>query len=145
LQFGEWEFRCGRPATVGAHALAEAGGSDTCSCVWCRNFVLVRDRVYPQSFIRFLSSIGIDPRKDGEVYHNGETQPGCHFYAGWFHFVGSLEKTGDFPLVEMAPGFKVWLCQKLAPPLAALKGMPLVQVEFLAESVPWVLDEASPA
>jgi hypothetical protein len=144
LQFGEWEFTCDREATAQAHALAPAGGSDTCTCVWCRNFVLVRDRVYPERFVTLLASLGIDPTKDGEVYHNGEIQPGGHFYGGWFHFVGSLNKTGDFPMVAMAQGFKVWLCQKSAPPLATLREMPRVQLEFLAENVPWVLDEPSP-
>jgi hypothetical protein len=47
-------------------------------------------------------------------------------------------------MAEMEPGFKVWLCGKSAPELASLKGLSLVQVEFLAEAVPWVLDETSP-
>jgi hypothetical protein len=144
-RFGEWEFTCDREATRAAYERAEAGGADTCSCVWCRNFVLVRDRVYPSQLVEFLESVGIDPRKDGEVYHNGEMRPGEHYYAGWFHVVGSLEKTGDFGMVEMGPGFKAYLCRKSAPELASLKGLGLVQVEFQAEGVPWVLAEASPA
>jgi hypothetical protein len=142
--FGEWEFTCDRDATVEAYARAEAGGSDTCTCIWCRNFRLVRDRVYPPVFLAFLDSVGVDPKKDGEIYHNGEIEPGVHFYAGWFHFVGSLDKTGDFPMVEMGAGFKVWLCRKSAPELESLKGLPLVQVEIAAEAVPWVLLEAAP-
>ena len=88
MQFGEWQFTLDREATVGAYAKEEAGGSDTCTCIWCRNFRLVRDRVYPPAFLAFLDSVGIDPKKDGEIYHNGELLPGAHFYAGWFHFVG---------------------------------------------------------
>jgi hypothetical protein len=91
-----------------------------------------------------LESVGIDSRKDGEVYHNGEIEPGKHHYGGWFHFVGLLERTGDFSMVELEPGFKVSLCRKHAPELSGLKGLALVQVEFQAEGVPWVLDEASP-
>ena len=64
--------------------------------------------------------------------------------AGWFHFVGSLDRTGDLAVVEMGPGFKVSLCRKCAPELASLKGLPLVQMEIQAEGVPWVLDEAAP-
>jgi hypothetical protein len=142
--FGEWEFICDREATVAAYALAVEGGSDTCTCIWCRNFRVVRDRVYPTAFVEFLGSLGIDPRKDGEIYHNGEIEPGKHHYGGWFHFVGSLKKTGDFPMVEMEPRFKVWLSGKSAPELTSLKGLSLVQVEIQAEAVPWVLDEASP-
>jgi hypothetical protein len=125
-RFGEWEFTCDRERTVQAYKLAEAGGSDTCTCIWCRNFRLVRDRAYPESFLEFLVSVGVDPKKDGEVYHNGEIEPRRHHYAGWFHFVGTLEMTGDFAAVEMAPGFTVSLCKHSAPSLSELKGLPLV-------------------
>jgi hypothetical protein len=144
MQFGEWEFTCNVQATVDAYARIEAGGSDTCTCIWCRNFRLVRDRIYPQPFLTLLESVGIDSRKDGEVYHNGEIEPGKHYYAGWFHFIGSLDKTGDFPVVRFAPGFSAYLCRKGAPELSVLKGLSLVQVEFQAEHVPWVLAEKSP-
>jgi len=123
---------------------AGAGGADTCTCVWCRNFVQVRERAYPPRFLAFLESVGIDPLKDGEVYHNGEMQPGAHYYGGWFHFVGALETTGDFATVDLGPGFRAYLCRKSAPELVALEGLGLVQVEFQAEGVPWVLEEASP-
>jgi len=96
--------------------------------------------------LAFLESVGIDPLKDGEVYHNGEMHPGAHYYAGWFHFVGALEKTGDFfAMVDLGPGFRAYLCRKSSPELVALKGLGLVQVVFQAEGVPWVLEEASPA
>jgi hypothetical protein len=143
-KFGEWDFTCDRQATVDGYARQVAGGSDTCTCIWCRNFRLVRDQVYSAAFLAFLDSVGIDPKKDAEIYHNGEIEPGKHHYGGWFHFVGSLEKTGDFPVVEMETGFKVSLCGKCAPELSGLKGLALVQVEFQAEGVPWDLDEASP-
>jgi hypothetical protein len=54
--FGEWEFTCDALATREAYARAEAGGSDTCTCIWCRNFRLVRVRVYPVLFIEFGSA-----------------------------------------------------------------------------------------
>ena len=82
MQFGEWEFTCDRSATVAAYSRATAGGTDTCTCDGCRNFVLDRDRVYPHSFVSFLESLGVDPHKDGEAYHTGEISPGDHHYRG---------------------------------------------------------------
>jgi len=139
--FSMWEFTNDRTATIAAYARIERGGSDTCSCNGCRNFVAARDKVYPSEFIALLSSLGIDSRKDGEVYHNAQLSPGRHDYGGWFHFVGILQKTGDFPVVPMGPGFSAWLRNKTAPALPGLDGMPLVEVEFHADSVPWVLKE----
>src|SRR6266404_7597834 len=127
-------------ATADAYSRAQ-GGADTCTCNACRNFVMVRDRVFPGAFLKLLDSLGIDAHKDGEVYHNARLAPGQHDYGGWFHFVGSLDRAGDFPVVDLGDGFTVWLRHKAAPELSALKGHPLVELEFHAINVPWGLDE----
>ena len=117
-------------------ALTNASGDGCC------NFAAARHLVYPPAFLSFLQSLGIDFRKDGEAYHNGRLAPGRHDYGGWFHFVGSLQKTGDFPVVPMSKNFEAWLVgSKGAPSLASLKGLPLVEVGFHASAVPWVLNE----
>ena len=97
--------------------------------------------MYPPDFVVFLQSLGIDPQKDGEVYHNARLAPGRHDYGGWFHFVGTLEETGDFPVVAMSANFDAWLTTQSAPPLSTLIGLPLVEVSFHATAVPWSLDE----
>ena len=140
---GEWEFGVDRVATVGAHSREPLGGADTCTCNGCRNFVAARERVFPAPFLVLLDSLGIDWRKDGEASLYGPTSSGLYLYGGWFHFVGTLDKTGDFPMVPMGDRFKVWLCRDNAPPLATMKDLPRVQLEFEAE-VPWVLSEDAP-
>ena len=94
--------------------------------------------------MKFLASLGIDPHKDGEVYHNAHLAPGRHDYGGWFHFVGTLDRTGNFPVVDLGNGLTVWLCQKSAPALHALQGHSLVQLEFHSTNVPWGLEEPEP-
>ena len=141
--FGLWAFTCDRQATLEAYARIERGGSDTCSCNGCRNFSAARLQVFPPEFLSFLDTVGIDSCKDGEVYHNAQLSLGRHDYGGWFHFVGTLDKTGDFPVIELAEGFDAWLCRKGAPALRELDGLPLVQVEFHAHRVPWVLPESA--
>jgi hypothetical protein len=139
--FGSWAFTSDRDATVAAYARAPRGGSDECGCNGCRNFAAARDAVYPPAFLSFLQSVGIDFRKDGEVHQFARLGPRRHCYGGWFHFVGVLERTGDFPVVPMSGDFDVWLTGKGTPPLDSLRGHPLVVVEFHATAVPWVLDE----
>lgn len=143
-EFGRCHFECDLQATRAAYAKVERGGAASCDCNGCRNFVAVRMQVFPQRFVAFLETLGIDPSKDGEIYHNARLAPGRHDYAGWFHFVGDLYVTGDFPVVDFGEGFTAWLCRASAPSLTALQGMPLVQLEFHSEAVPWVLDEAEP-
>jgi hypothetical protein len=142
--FGAWQFTCDRQATEDAYAREGTGNSAHCTCNGCRNFVVARCDVYPKAFLTLLDSLGIHPAKDGEVYHNGRLSPGIHHYGGWFHFVGTLDVTGDFPPVQFAEGFSVYLCSKSAPCLPALKDLPLVQVEFTASAVPWRLNELEP-
>jgi hypothetical protein len=142
--FGNWRFTVDRNATVVAYSRAPRGGSEDCSCSGCRNFVAARDRIYPPEFLALLDSLGIDRRKDGEVYQMTRRAPGCHDYGGWFHFVGMLENTEDFPGVAMSDHFMARLRTNSAPELAALRGLPLVELEFHSTNVPWVLSEQEP-
>jgi hypothetical protein len=142
--FGAWQFTCDRQATADTYAREATSTSVQCTCNGCRNFVVARCDVFPKAYFALLDSLGIDPAKDGEVYHNGRRSPGKHHYGGWFHFVGALDVTGDFPPVQVAKGFSVYLCSKSAPCLPALKDLPLVQVEFTASAVPRCLTEPEP-
>jgi|RhiMetdeSRZDD1v2_1073273.scaffolds.fasta_scaffold399887_3 hypothetical protein len=140
-RFGSWQFTCDRAATADAYGRATAGGSRTCDCAGCRNFVAAGLQVFPAAFLEFLESLGIDPSKDGEVYHMARQSPGRHIYGGWYHFIGVLEVTGDFPAVEFGDGFLSHLCVARAPRIETLEGRPVVQLEFHADRVPWVLTE----
>ena len=142
--FGQWTYSVDRDATALAYGRAEKGGADTCDCVPCRNFRVARANAFPAEFRALLDQLGVDLNKDGEVYHNGRIAPGRHDYAGWFHFVGTLPETGDFSPVCLGEGFTAWMCGATAPRLASLTGLPVVQLEFHAESVPWLLDEPEP-
>lgn len=142
--FGRWTYTADRDATRLAYDRAERGGVDRCNCLTCRNFKLARLRTFPAAFLALLDQLGVDPGKEAEVYHNARLAPGRHDYAGWYHFVGSLETTGDFPVVTLGDGFTAWMCRAAAPRLASLKGLPVVQLEFHAEAVPWLLAESEP-
>jgi hypothetical protein len=138
---GEWLFTNDLIATRQAYSGICAGGADECNCNGCRNFISVRDRVFPPAFLTLLESLGIESHKDGEVYHNGQISPGRHDYGGWYHFVGSLDRTGDLPPVDFGGGFTAWLCRSHSPALPGLTGLPLVELQFHADNVPWGLSE----
>jgi hypothetical protein len=144
MRFGDWEYTLDRDATVIAYRRSKLGGADSCGCNVCRNFRVARERVFPAAFLALLDQLGIDPRKDAEVYHCGRLAPGRHVYGGWYHFIGALDKTGDFAPVDFGPDFKVWMCSAVAPRLSSLNDKSVVQLEFSAEMVPWLLDEPEP-
>ncbi len=94
--------------------------------------------------------MGIDHRKEAEVYHNGLLDNGLHYYGGWFHFVGSIESGADVmePAGTFRPepgndGFEMGFSRSLALVPEAFGNQPLVQLEFWAK-VPWVVDLPEP-
>lgn len=139
--FGPWTYTVDREATASAYCRAEVGGVDSCPCAPCRNFRLVRDRVFPPEFLMLLDQFGIDPRKDAEIYYIAKLASNVHAYAGWFHFVGILEKTEGDQLANIRDDFGIWMHCACVLRLPTLKDLPMVQLEFDARAVPWVLDE----
>lgn len=139
-----WEYINDRAATEGAYTKAGLDGAEACNCSTCRNYLAVRQRVLPPAFVAFFHSVGIDPMKEGEAYHLARVAPGCHKYGGWFHFIGDLQKTGDFPMIQLASGFGFYLCRAHSKHLKVLDGFQLVEVGFDADEVPWVLNQPEP-
>jgi hypothetical protein len=143
-EFGQWRYTVDRTATLEAYARQTAGGAATCTCTGCRNFVVARDQIFPARFVEFLNTLGIDPTKDAEVYNAGQVAPHRHHYGGWYHFIGTLETTGDFAPVDFGHGLTAWLCTASAPRIATLSDRPVVQVEFATDRAPWMLEDAEP-
>jgi hypothetical protein len=143
--FGRCEFACRRAQTIDAYAGVARGGVEKCGCAHCRNFALARARAYPAEFLRLLDELGIDPRKEAEVYHNGKLGPGLHAYGGWFHFYGGLTNADASQWVEFGESLSALLVRGNPSPnlLPAGKG-PLIQLDFQVNAVPWVLDEPEP-
>jgi hypothetical protein len=141
-EFGQWRYTVDRTATADAYAREAAGGAQKCTCTGCRNFVVARDEILPARFVEFLNTLGVDSTKDAEVYHSGRIAPGCHHYGGWYHFIGTLDSTGDFAPVDFGNGFTAWLCAAHAPRISTMSDRSVVQVEFSTNRAPWVLDSS---
>ena len=76
------------------HTVELESGAESCTCDSCENFVLARSDAFPEEFLRFLSSVGIDWRKEGEAFEMGKDESGLYLYGGWFHFVGRVVQIG---------------------------------------------------
>jgi hypothetical protein len=98
FRIGDQLIRFDREATIIAYSEMRQGGADCCTCAGCRNFVLLRDKAYPDTFRSLLNQLGIDARKEGEAVHYGP-EGDLHLYGGWFYFVGEVAK-----LLSLASG-----------------------------------------
>lgn len=137
LRIGDQLIDFDREATLLAHSTLDHGGADRCSCSGCRNFVLLRDRAYPEPFLLFLKTLGIDPNKEGEAVLYGP-KDGLYLYGGWFYFVGEVVEAGQ-SCMRGGEGFRYWINSTFPQPPAVF-GKKVAAIEFITP-LPWVLKE----
>jgi len=154
LRIGDQLIRYDREATDAAYAQVEQGGAGRCSCSGCRNFVLLRDKIYPDAFRELLDKLGIDAMKEAEAVHDGPVKDNLHHYGGWFYFVGEILEKGEhlrnmtssagfdvllLPGSESISDFQYW-CSWIFPRPPASFGSKVAALEF-ATQLPWVLED----
>ena len=88
IQYKNWSFEVDVARNKAVYQRETEGSTDRCSCLYCRNFLAQKEQLYPQIIQTFLTSIGIDYKKEAEVYHLCLLEHGKHLYGGWFHFKG---------------------------------------------------------
>ena len=59
-----------------------------CGCSDCRNYVKACETLDEQ--VRIFDQFGVDPRREGEIWHVYENDDGVHYYDGFYHFVGEI-------------------------------------------------------
>ena len=146
--FARWQVRCDAAATREAYAGIATGSAERCSCSPCRNFAALRDHIYPLLAREIFEQLGIRYDREAEIYH-ARMNAGVHSYGGWFHFVGQilsgedLMKEGDprFHPERVDENFAMGFTARIALLEKPFADLPVAQLEFFAESVPWVLEE----
>lgn len=133
----EWVLACDVEATRRIYAQITEGGANECVCDYCKNYALLRARVFPEPARALLAQLGIDWRREAEVMHYNREESGLHFYGGWFHFVGHIESRGT--QFKIAEDFSIDFGERYAPMFAQFKDEPTVRIDF-STHLPWVLE-----
>jgi hypothetical protein len=129
-------------ATAQAFMSAKSIGPESCTCIWCRNFIVVRDRAYTEDLRRLALTVGNVPIREVEVWEAGPgKEEGTRLYGGWFHFVGEIDRDQEWNEQESLWSMSLSSANSMLP--ESFKGHPVVQVDFTCEA-PWVLDEEPP-
>jgi hypothetical protein len=148
LEVGPWVIEVDREATEAAYAEI-IDGAEECDCGHCQHWALHRDEFITQPIREWLASLGVDYRREGEVY---ELNPSVesHRCAGWFHLIGRVvsgppreieehrDGTTTIHMSEQAtivPGYAViphdmYAPMKPAIQSAADRGMPILTLDF---------------
>lgn len=124
-------------------------GPEKCDCDNCKNFLLARENLYPESLKEILNQLGIDYKKEAELCYFNRVKPGWHLYKGWFHFVGKLQnppRDNDLRIFELVPDFEdfAWsFFDKRDLVSEEFGNNPVVQLEWIG-IVPWVINKEEP-
>ena len=154
VNIGRWNLRCDREGTRAAHAGVTQGSPESCGCEHCLNFAAVRNQAYPSEVLAIFEQLGIDPRKEAEIWYTHRDESGLHHYGGFFHFIGSIESGGDakrmiadgvstFDLELIGGYFEYGFTSDAALTPESFAGKEIVQLEFQTK-VPWVLNTPAP-
>jgi len=140
LRVGDQTVRYDREATAAIYGTLKPGGAGTCGCIFCKNFAVQRNLVYPASFRSLLEQLGIDPEKEEEVFEYGPVEDKGHLYGGWFYFVGEMVVAGERNSNASDAEYFEFFFTSVGPDAPAFRRGPRLTLEFTTH-VKWVLAE----
>ena len=153
ITIGRWSIRCDPETTRGAFLRVSKGSPESCGCGDCLNFAAARDRAYPSQVLAIFEQLGIDSRKESEVWHTHRDESGLHHYGGFFHFVGAIESGkeaiqmvnghGTFDWETIGDDFEFGFTSNTALVLKSFANSSVVQFEFQTK-LPWLLNIREP-
>lgn len=149
IKYRDWELIVDKELTKQTYEKVEIGGVESCTCKDCKNFANNRENIYPQEIKELLTNLGIDYRKECEVWHYCKDELGKYCYSGWFHFKGSfkgkslsaatLDTTTTYDLTPITETFSLGFLYDTSLTFFENKEN-LVQVEFDTKTS-WTIDE----
>ncbi len=137
--FHDWILECDVDAARETYQKVSQGSVETCGCIYCKNFLALRDELFQGELLELLNNLGVDYRKDVEIYHQAKLEKGKHLYAGWFHSIGKVKQNGN--VVILKNELKVYFIENNDLMFDEFEGKDLIQIEFENVVLPWVLEE----
>lgn len=102
VTYKNWVFEIDKLQTKALYETIDMGGAESCVCGSCKQFIELRETIFPDEIKTLFNNLGIDITKDYEVCDYGTEEDG-HHYNGWFHFVGKI-KQGEDSNVPLSQG-----------------------------------------
>jgi len=137
ITFHDWILECDVDATRETYQKVSQGSAEICDCIYCKNFLILRDNLFQGEFLELLNNLGVDYRKDVEIYLQATLEKGKHLYAGWFHSIGKVKQNGN--VVILKNELQVYFMQNKDLMFDEFEGKDLIQIEFVNAVLPWKL------
>ncbi len=87
IKYKNWKLIVDKEATIAAYQKMISQPKE-CTCTPCENYLDNREGVYPHEIKKLFNRLGIDYRKESEVFEGGKSANGQYRYVGYFFFVG---------------------------------------------------------
>jgi hypothetical protein len=152
VKYRDWEFEVDFLLTQQAYQKFPAGGSDTCNCSDCKNYSAYKNNVFPEEIKKLFIELGVDFKKEVEIWSIHKLGNGFHKIAGWFHFKGKIisgvdcrkmKKDGNgytTDLTSISENFEIGFTPGSDLTFFDKKDG-LIQIEFIAD-IPWVIEKS---
>lgn len=140
VEIGPWRVEVDATATRSVYRQITEG-AEACTCDHCQSFANHRDEIYSPPVRELLARLGIDYRREDEVWY--ASLPDDHDCVGGHQFVGrmldgpSVPDQGEMKFVPVDEGFAVLVRPQTRTPLrkpmakAFDDGQDLVELSFL--------------
>ena len=141
VEVGGYRLEINRPATSESYGRGIAG-PESCSCVYCRNWVAGRGRLLPAEVRALLKEMGVPDDGEIEVWQvPGDDHP--HGYGGWYMAVGRIvsappEASHEF----MLGGWRLWFSSRASYAVQAFANQPTVELHFFTWADNYIDDAA---
>jgi hypothetical protein len=145
LRYRDWVFEVDKELTELTYEKILKSGADACSCIDCHNYTKYRENIFPYEIKQLLGELGINYRKEVEIYTIDENQD--RLVCGWFHFKGRIvsgkdcnvsinKNSSNITLTRITDNFSIGFTKDNALSYFEDKEE-LVQIEFAA-NISWI-------
>lgn len=106
IQFKTWRIWADVDQNREIYSQILTGSPEQCDCINCREFIGIRDSFYTTTLVVFVTSLGIDHRKEAEIVWYGDDGKPPKRLEGWYNLVGRVE-SGEQDLQSIDEGFQL--------------------------------------
>jgi len=89
--FRNWTLIVDEDYTRSTYNSVNNGSPEDCNCVECLNYLQSRDIAFPEQIKHLFDQLGIDYKKESEIWRMCKEKNGYHRYSVIFHFKGSFK------------------------------------------------------
>ena len=139
INLRDWIFECDVEKTQNAYRKIPQGSAESCPCLYCKNFVVVRGELFQGEILELLEKFGVDCKKDAETVEV-TLEAEKHIYFPWFHSIGKILQQGN-PMI-FDNDVEITFTEKSNLKFDVFERENLIQIEIANAVLPWMLKES---